>query len=163
MKTIELLKTIEKHANYSTRDLADILLEDEHSIIHTLSQLEQQKIICGYHTIINWNKTDQDHIMSMIEIGAIPERGYGYDRIAHKIASYDEIDSLYLMSGKTEFTAIIYGKTMQEVADFVGSKLACIDGVKSTTTLFVLKQYKYNGEMMDLKETMKEERLVVTP
>ena len=162
MKQELLLSLLETNARYSTRDLADILLEDEDSVIHTMNELEKKKIICGYHTIINWDKTNRDKVMAMIEVEVSPERDYGYDRIARNIYRYPEVDTMYLMSGKSEFMVIIYGKTMQEVSNFVGSKLATTDHVTSTSTFFVLKEYKVNGVVFG-DEEKPEERLVVTP
>ena len=162
MKQELLLSLLETNARYSTRDLADILLEDEDSVIHTMNELEKKKIICGYHTIINWDKTNRDKVMAMIEVEVSPERDYGYDRIARNIYRYPEVDTMYLMSGKSEFIVIIYGKTMQEVSNFVGSKLATTDHVTSTSTFFVLKEYKVNGVVIG-DEEKPEERLVVTP
>ena len=162
MKQELLLSLLETNARYSTRDLADILLEDEDSVIHTMNELEKKKIICGDHTIINWDKTNRDKVMAMIEVEVSPERDYGYDRIARNIYRYPEVDTMYLMSGKSEFIVIIYGKTMQEVSNFVGSKLATTDHVTSTSTFFVLKEYKVNGVVFG-DEEKPEERLVVTP
>ena len=162
MKQELLLSLLETNARYSTRDLADILLEDEDSVIHTMNELEKKKIICGYHTIINWDKTNRDKVMAMIEVEVSPERDYGYDRIARNIYRYPEVDTMYLMSGKSEFIVIIYGKTRQEVSNFVGSKLATTDHVTSTSTFFVLKEYKVNGVVFG-DEEKPEERLVVTP
>ena len=162
MKQELLLSLLETNARYSTRDLADILLEDEDSVIHTMNELEKKTIICGYHTIINWDKTNRDKVMAMIEVEVSPERDYGYDRIARNIYRYPEVDTMYLMSGKSEFIVIIYGKTMQEVSNFVGSKLATTDHVTSTSTFFVLKEYKVNGVVFG-DEEKPEERLVVTP
>ena len=113
MKKELLLSLLETNARYSTRDLADVLLEDEESVIHTMSDLEKKKVICGYHTIINWEKTNKDKVMALIEVDVTPERDFGYDRVAKNIYSYPEVDTMYLMSGKSEFIVIIYGRTMQ--------------------------------------------------
>ena len=94
MKQELLLSLLETNARYSTRDLADILLEDEDSVIHTMNELEKKKIICGYHTIINWDKTNRDKVMAMIEVEVSPERDYGYDRIARNIYRYPEVDKM---------------------------------------------------------------------
>ena len=157
-----LLSLLETNARYSTKDLADVLLEDEESVIHTMSELERKKIICGYHTIINWDKTNKDKVMALIEVEVTPERDYGYDRIARNIYRFPEVDTMYLMSGKAEFIVIIYGRTMQEISNFVGAKLATTQNVTSTTTFFVLKEYKVNGVVLD-EEEKKYDRLVVTP
>ena len=109
MKKELLLSLLETNARYSTRDLADVLLEDEESVIHTMSDLEKKKVICGYHTIINWEKTNKDKVMALIEVDVTPERDFGYDRVAKNIYRYPEVDTMYLMSGKSEFIVIIYG------------------------------------------------------
>ena len=157
-----LLSLLEKNARMDTKDLADILLADEASVIHEMSALEKQKIICGYHTVVNWDKANQERVMAMIEVGVTPEREFGYDRVAKNIYRYPEVDTMYLMSGRSEFIVIIYGKTMQEISNFVGAKLACIEQVKSTVTLFVLKEYKVNGIALE-DDDKPSERLVVTP
>lgn len=157
-----LLSLLEKNARMDVKDLADILLADEESIIHEMNELEKNKIICGYHTVVNWDKANHERVMAMIEVGVTPEREFGYDRVAKNIYRYPEVDTMYLMSGRSEFIVIIYGKTMQEISNFVGSKLACIEQVKSTVTLFVLKEYKVNGIILE-EEDKTNERLVVTP
>lgn len=157
-----LLSLLEKNARMDTKDLADILLADEASVIHEMSELEKEKIICGYHTVVNWDKANQERVMAMIKVGVTPEREFGYDRVAKNIYRYPEVDTMYLMSGRSEFIVIIYGKTMQEISNFVGAKLACIEQVKSTVTLFVLKEYKVNGIALE-DDDKPSERLVVTP
>lgn len=162
MKQELLLSLLETNARYSTRDLADILLEDEDSVIHTMNELEKKKIICGIIPLSIGIKQTVIKSWQMIEVEVSPERDYGYDRIARNIYRYPEVDTMYLMSGKSEFIVIIYGKTMQEVSNFVGSKLATTDHVTSTSTFFVLKEYKVNGVVFG-DEEKPEERLVVTP
>ena len=100
--------------------------------------------------------------MALIEVEVTPERDYGYDRIARNIYRFPEVDTMYLMSGKAEFIVIIYGRTMQEISNFVGAKLATTQNVTSTSTFFVLKEYKVNGVVLD-EEEKKYDRLVVTP
>lgn len=162
MERALLLSLLSENARYSTEDLADILLSDEESVIHTMDELEKNKIICGYHTIINWDKTNKERVMALIQVTVTPERDYGYDRIAANLYRYPEVDTMYLLSGSSEFVVIVYGKTMQEIANFVGSKLATTDKVTSTSTLFVLKKYKENGFVFD-EEQKEDKRLVVTP
>ena len=158
-----LLSLVEKNAKRSAKDLADILMESEENVLESLSELERKRVINGYHTIINWDKANIDRVMAVIDVTCTPERDYGYDRIAEMIYSYPEVDTMYLISGKSEFMVVIYGKTMQEVANFVGSKLATVQGVSGTSTNFVLKQYKSNGIIFDQDKREIDERLIVTP
>lgn len=159
MDEIALLKVLENNPAISTSDLADVLNEKEETVRQTKERLEQQHVICGYHTIINWDKTNNDRVSAIIEVSAKPERDVGYDKIAEKIGRFEEVSSLYLMSGKSEFMVIIEGKSMREVADFVAQKLAPIDGVTSTVTCFLLKKYKVEGVAME-QEELKDERVL---
>ena len=158
----QLLTYIEKNANMDRHSLADVLQAEESDVLNTLNTLEKEKVICGYHTIINWNKANKEHVTSIIFADATPEREFGYENIARKIYNYPEVDSMHLMSGKSDFIIMIHGKTMKEIADFVATKLACIDGITATSTLFVLQTYKSNGFIFTEEEN-KRERLVVTP
>ena len=158
-----LLSLIEKNARRSISDLADILQESEENVLEKLTVLEREKVINGYHTVINWDKANVDRVTAVIDVNCTPERDYGYDRVAGMISLYPEVDTMYLMSGKTEFIVIIYGKTMQEVSNFVGSKLAVVEGVTGTCTNFVLKQYKSAGVIFDSNNEEENERLIVTP
>lgn len=157
MDEIQLLKALENNPRVSITDLADILNEKADEVEKEKTKLEKDKVICGYHTVINWDKTSREQVSAVIEVSAKPERDVGYDNIAKKIARFDEVSSLYLMSGTSEFMVIIEGRSMREIADFVGQKLAPIDGVTSTVTCFVLKKYKVEGIMME-QEELKDER-----
>ncbi|MDD8049484.1 MAG: Lrp/AsnC family transcriptional regulator [Thomasclavelia sp.] len=158
-----LLSLLKNNARLEVTDLAAALNASEQEVENSIKDLEKRKVICGYHTLINYDKTNDEEVLALIQIDAAPEREYGYDRVAKTIYNFEEIDTLYLLSGSHEFMAMIKGRTMQEVARFVGSKLAPLDGVTATATLFVLKQYKHNGVIFDETSDKSEERLVVTP
>ena len=162
MDVMQLLNLLADDPRATVCDLADILGESEENVQKGIDELEQKKILCGYHTVINWDKTNIEHVDAFIGVSAKPERDTGYDRIAERIAKFPEVASLYLLSGTSEFMVSLNAKTMREVADFVGSKLAPIEGVTSTVTMFVLRQYKVNGMMMDMKEELKDDRMIVS-
>ncbi|MBQ7888887.1 MAG: Lrp/AsnC family transcriptional regulator [Erysipelotrichaceae bacterium] len=162
MDELMLLEALEQNARLKVTDLADILNSSEDEVRKTIDRLKKEKVICGYHTVINWDKANKEKVVALIEVNATPERDKGYDNVAQQIVKYPEVSSLYLMSGKYEFTVIIKGKTMREVAEFVGSKLAPIDGVKGTVTSFVLKQYKIEGVPLEENRSA-QTRLAVTP
>ena len=162
MDELKLLELLSEYPRASVTDLADILGESEETVEETKNSLESRKVICGYHTVINWDKTSIDHVDAFIGVSAKPERNKGYDNIAERIARFPEVSSLYLTSGTSEFLLSINAKTMREVADFVGGKLAPIDGVTSTVTMFVLKKYKVNGVTMEMKQEVEDDRLPVS-
>ena len=158
----ELLKLIEKNARYEIKDLSSCLNESDESISKELERLEDEGIIVGHHTIINWEKADVEITKAIIFVSCMPERVAGYDKIAHRISRYPEVESLYLISGKAEFVLQVNGKDMREVSNFVAHKLAPTEGVTGTETMFVLKEYKRSG--VDLSGEKEDgERLLVTP
>lgn len=152
MDTLQLLHCLENDPAASVTDLADILNEKPQDVASEKARLEKEKVICGYHTVINWDKTDEERTEAIIEVAAKPERGRGYDRIAEKIARLPEVTDLYLVSGKSEFLVMVTNRTMRQVAEFVGQRLAPIDGVQSTVTCFLLKKYKVDGIAMEFEE-----------
>ena len=123
--------------------------------------MEKEHIICGYNTIIDWDKTSEEKVTALIEVKVTPQRGLGFDSIAERIYQYDEITSVYLMSGGFDLTVMIEGKTLKEVAFFVANKLATLDSVISTSTHFVLKQYKEQGFFIENEAA--DERGFVSP
>ena len=158
----ELLKLLEKNARYETKDLAALLNEEEANVENKIKECEDKHIIVGYHTIINWERADIEISKAIIFVSCVPERETGYDRIAERIAKYPEVETLYLISGKSEFLLQVNGKDMREVSNFVAHKLAPTEGVTGTETMFVLKEYKRNGA--NLASNREDgERLLVTP
>ena len=152
MNELKLLHILENDPRPNVTDLADILNESQQEVADTMERLENDKVICGYHTVINWDKTDENVCEAIIEVSSKPERGRGYDRIAEKIARLPEVTDLFLMSGKNEFFVKVKGKTMRQVADFVGSRLAPIDGVQATVTCFLLRKYKVDGVCLEFEQ-----------
>jgi len=156
-----LLKAIENNSRRTVVDLAAMFGASEEAISNELSEMEKDRIICGYHTLINWDNTSIEKVTALIEVRVTPQRGEGFDKIAERIYLFREVKSLYLMSGGFDFTVIVEGTTMKEVALFVGQKLAPLEAVISTATHFVLKKYKDYGIILD--EEQKDERMAVTP
>ncbi|WZL80656.1 Lrp/AsnC family transcriptional regulator [Vallitaleaceae bacterium 9-2] len=157
----QLLYALENHSKRTVKDLAAMFGTSEDIISQELTQMEKERIICGYHALINWDKTNTDKVTALIEVRVTPQRGEGFDKIARRIYMFEEVKSVYLMSGGFDLTVIIEGATMKEVALFVGQKLAPLDSVLSTATHFVLKKYKDYGVIFE--EERKDERMAVTP
>ena len=157
----KILAVLEKNARIDLKDLAVLLGESEAAVANAIADIEKEHIICGYHTLINWDNTSEEKVMALIEVKVTPQRGMGFDKIAERIYQYNEVNAVYLMSGAYDFTVFIEGKTMKEVALFVSSKLSTLDSVLSTATHFVLKKYKDHGTA--LVEEVHDERMLVTP
>lgn len=158
-KKVEVLRLIQNNSRLSVKDIAVMLGLDENEVESLIKEMEKDQIICGYNTVINWDKTDDERVTALIEVKVQPQRGEGFDRVAERIYNYEEVTSLYLMSGGFDMTVLIEGKTMKEVAQFVARKLSPMDGVLSTSTHFVLKKYKESGTKIEQRK--KDERQVV--
>ena len=157
----KILAVIEKNSRIDLRDLAALLGESEIAVANEIADMERENIICGYHTMINWENTGSEKVVAFIEVKVTPQRGMGFDKIAERLYQYSEVDSVYLMSGSFDFAVIIEGKTMREVAQFVSEKLSTINAVLSTATHFILKKYKDHGTVMCQKS--EDERMLITP
>ncbi len=157
----ELLAIIEKNSRIDLRELAVLLGVEEIDVVNELAALEAEGIICGYHTLINWENTSIDKVTALIEVRVTPQRGQGFDSIAERIYKYSEVRSVYLISGGYDLMVILEGKTLREVSNFVSDKLSTLDTVLSTATHFILKKYKDHGTI--LVKTKSDEREKITP
>ncbi len=157
----KLLNIIEKNSRIDLREVAIILGVEEITVVNELAALEAEGIICGYHTMIDWDKAGVDKVQALIEVKVTPQRGRGFEQIAERIYNYSEVTSTYLMSGGYDLLVILEGKTLNEVSTFVREKLSTIDEVMSTATHFILKKYKDHGTVMTKKK--KDEREAFMP
>lgn len=156
----QILEILEKDARTSAEQIAAMTGKTVDEINAEIKRLEDENIIAGYTTVINWDKTEKETVNALIEVKVTPTRGLGFDKVASRIYNFPEVKALYLMSGSYDFTVLIEGKTMKEVALFVAEKLAPLESVMSTATHFVLKKYKDDGVI--LHEKYEDDREVIT-
>ena len=156
-----LLELLEQDCTQSPAQLAAQAGMTEAEAKDELRRLEEEGVILGYQAVIDWDRVKRENVTALIEVKVTPQRGMGFDKIAERIYQYSEVTSVYLMSGAFDFTVIIEGKTMREVAQFVSEKLSPMDSVLSTATHFVLKKYKDHGTVMCGKA--EDERMMITP
>ena len=157
----EILSLLEKNSRINTKELAVMTGLSEVEVINEISKMEQEGIICAYHTLINWEKTTKEKVNALIEVRVTPQRGQGFDSIAQRIYNYPEVTAVYLISGGYDLLVSIDGKSLKEVSSFVSEKLSTLEYVLSTATHFVLKKYKDHGTIFDEKKT--DIREVITP
>ena len=157
----KILTIIEKNSKVDLKELAIILGEEEIDVANEIRAMEEEGIICGYHTLIDWEKTSIEKVSALIEVRVTPQRGQGFDSIAERIYKYPEVNSVYLLSGGYDLLVTLEGKTLKEVASFVSDKLSTLDTVLSTASHFILKKYKDHGTIMTGKK--KDERQLMTP
>ena len=156
----EILRYLEKNSRVNLSELAVLLGTDEAWVANEIADMEKEKIICGYHTLIDWDKTGVEQVTALIEVRVTPQRSQGFDRVAERIYNYPEVSAVYLISGGYDLLITLEGKTLKEVSRFVTEKLSTVDSVISTATFFILKKYKDHGTIMVPKK--ESERMLVT-
>ena len=141
----KFLKMLEDDAKLTPEQIAVMCDKEVGEIRDLIREYENEGIILGYKTIIDWDKTDREYVSALIELKVTPQRDRGFDKVAEKIYNYPEVQSVYLMSGSFDLAVFIEGKTMREVAFFVAQKLAPLEYIQATATHFILRKYKDKG------------------
>jgi len=156
-----LLELLHQNATIPRGDLAKMLNLSVEEIDSRIERYEKDQVILGYQAVVDPEKIDADAVNAFIEVSITPERGGGFDRLAERIARFDEVKSCWLMSGGYDLAILVEGNNLREIARFVSEKLSTVEGVVSTATRFRLKTYKQNGMLLSRAPSV--ERLPVTP
>ncbi len=155
----KILELLEKDSTLTIHDLAVMLDKDENEVAAAIEQFKKDGVILGNKLLINWSKTQRELVTALIELKVTPEFGKGFDQIAERLYQYEQVKTVYLMSGGYDIALMIEGRTLNEVAMFVAEQLSPMDTVVSTATHFVLKKYKQDGVLYE--KPQKDERLVM--
>ncbi len=161
MDTAKLLQLLESDCTLRPDQLAAMLGAAEEEVVAAVKKLQDDRVILGYQAVIDWDATARESVTALIEVKVTPQRGEGFDRVAERIYQYDEVESVYLMSGAFDLTVIISGRSLKEVAHFVGSKLATLEDVTGTATHFILHKYKENHLIFEKREEQDKEWIFV--
>lgn len=156
----ELLELLVEDSRFTSAKLAKMVSRSETEVRNAIAQMEAEGLIVGYTTIVNTDMLGDDRVQALIEVKVTPERNKGFDAVAEEIVKFDEVESVYLMSGGYDFTAVVNGRNLKEVAMFVSERLSTLDNVISTTTHFILKKYKVDGMRV---EKNVDNRIAVNP
>lgn len=156
----EILSILEKNSKIDLNELAVLLGTTSENVFNEIAAMEKEGVICGYHTLIDWDKISEDKVTALIEVRVTPQRGQGFDTVAERIYNYPEVNSVYLISGGFDLLITLQGKSLKEVSLFVSEKLSALDTVLSTSTHFILKKYKDHGTIMSAKP--KDQREVLS-
>ena len=156
-----ILEILTEDARTSMSSIAMQTGRSEADVKNAIERMELENIIVKYPAMVNWDAVDVEQVEALIEVKVAPQRGEGYDAIAEQIYRFEEVSSVYLMSGAYDLMVLMRGKTLKELALFVTTKLSTLEHVTSTATHFVLKRYKDNGVI--LTEQKHDKRLVVSP
>ncbi len=158
---IEILRLLSEDGRYSAKEIAARLNSTEKQVKASISRMEKEGVIAGYRAMFDETILPETAVKAIIEVKTHPERNGGFDRIARRISKFSKVESVSLVSGGFDLLLEVRGENLQDVAEFVSSKLATIDGVMSTSTHFMLKKYKELGKMMQDEDN--SERLRVSP
>ena len=153
---LKLLQLLEEDCTLTNAQLAAMMGLSEEEVAKEKAQLERDRVVLGYKAIVDWDRTQREAVTALIEVKVTPQRGNGFDRVAERIYQYDEVESVYLMSGSFDLTVIISGRTLKEVATFVSQKLSTLEDVTSTATHFILKKYKEKHLIFPTQEEQAE-------
>ncbi|MDD4839210.1 MAG: Lrp/AsnC family transcriptional regulator [Clostridia bacterium] len=156
----DLLALLQEDARFSYEKLAKMTSTTKEQVEDAVAALEADGIIVGYTTVLNSDLLEEEKVQALIEVRVTPQRNKGFDAIAEEVIKFDEVESVYLMSGGYDLTVVVNGKNLKEVAMFVSERLSTLDDVISTTTHFILKKYKLNGKLLEEKI---DNRIVVNP
>lgn len=157
----EILRVLEEDARTPLGDVAAMVDLEEEEVEGRLESLEEEGVIRGYRTVIDWERAGAEHVYAYIDLDVELQRETGYDEIAERITRFDEVESLRLVSGTTDLRLVVKGSSMKEVAFFVAEKISSLEQVRDTVTSFVLKSYKESGVVLRGEE--ESGRLPVTP
>ena len=148
----DLLKLLMQNARFTDEQLAVMLDTTEEDVRNRIEKLEQDGVIRGYKPVVDWDKVDTERVVARIELNVLPKRDFGFDEIAKRIMMFDEVETIYLVSGTYDLAITVAGRSFKDVALFVAQKLSPMDGVTSTSTSFVLRKYKEKNIIIEDEE-----------
>lgn len=157
----QLLELLQEDCRLPLEKLAVMLGTTTEEVAETIDSLEERRVILRYAPTINWDKTDRERVEAMIQVSVTPQRDKGFDEVAKRIYRFEEVKSVYLMSGSYDLLVLVEGRTLKECALFVSSKLSTLEMVTGTATSFILKRYKEEGVVFEESKT--DNRLVISP
>ncbi|AGN37714.1 putative transcriptional regulator AlaR [Bacillus paralicheniformis ATCC 9945a] len=161
-KETEILEILEENSRLEPETIAKMANISQEETKAIIEKLEKEKVIIDYSAMIDWRKVDgHEGVTAMIDVKVTPKRGVGFDEVAERIYRFQEVESVYLMSGVYDLSVVIRGRTMSDISHFVSEKLSTLESVVSTTTHFILKKYKHDGKVFDSGDD--DKRIVVSP
>ncbi len=157
----DILKILENDARITTKQIAARIGISSAKVSQAIKQAEKDRIILKYKTVINWDKMEDEQVWALIEVKVTPQKDVGFDSISERICRSPQARTVYLVSGTNDLLVLVVDKTMHEIADFVSQKIAHIEGVQETITHFLLKRYKEDGEIIEGKEEIKRQPVIL--
>ncbi len=157
----EILKILENDARTTAKQISAMTGTPSTEVTKQIKQAEKDRTILKYKAIVNWDKVENEQVWALIEVKLTPEKDVGFDSVAERIYRFPQTRSVYLISGTYDLFILVTGKTNHEIADFVSQKLSHVEGVQGTVTQFVLKRYKEDGEIIEEREEVKRQPVIL--
>jgi len=157
----DILKILESDARTTPKQIATMTGTTTGEVNRLIKEAEKERTILKYKTIVNWDNVENEQVWALIEVKLTPEKDVGFDSVAERVYRFPQTRSVYLVSGTYDLFVLAVGKSSHEIADFVSQKLSHIEGVQGTMTQFVLKRYKEDGEIVEGKEEVKRQPVIL--
>ncbi|MFC2038567.1 Lrp/AsnC family transcriptional regulator [Chloroflexota bacterium] len=157
----EILQILEDEGRATAKQISQKTGTPRSEVSKSIKQAEKDRVILKYKAIINWDKVENEHVLALIEVRLTPEKNVGFDSVAERISRFPQTQSVYLISGTYDLFVLVSGKTNQAISDFISQNLSHIDGVQETTTQFVMKRYKEDGEIIEEKEEVRRQPVIL--
>jgi len=157
----EILQILENDARTTIKQISTMTGTPSAEVTKAIKQAEKDRTILKYKTVINWDKVEDEQVWALIGVKLTPQKDVGFDSIAERIYRFPQTRTVYLVSGTYDLLVLVVCKTSHEIADFVSEKLAPIEGVQETVTQFLLKRYKEDGEIIEGKEEVKRQTVIL--
>ncbi len=156
----QILDILKNDSRFSAKSIASMIGQTEDVVAQRIADMEESGVLVKYTTIVNSEMTGDDYVVALIEVKVTPQSTHGFDNIAREIMAYNEVSSVYLMSGAYDLVVIVEGKSIKNVSSFISEKLSVMDNVISTATHFILKKYKSEGIVLDKENSKKREVMI---
>jgi DNA-binding Lrp family transcriptional regulator len=157
----DILKILEHDAQTTLKQMAEMTGMSQAEVSKLIKQAIKDRTILKYKAIINWDNIEDEQVWALIEVKLTPQKDVGFDSVAERVYRFPQTRTVYLVSGTYDLFVLVVGKTNHEIADFVSQKLSHIEGVKETVTQFILKRYKEDGEIIEGKEEVKRQPVIL--
>lgn len=157
----DILKILEDDARTTPKQIAAMTGTPQTEVARLIKQAQKDRTILKYKAIVNWDQVDDEQVWAVIEVKLTPEKDVGFDSVAERIYRFPQTRTVYLVSGTYDLFVLVVGRSNHEIADFVSQKLSHIEGVRETFTQFVLKRYKEDGEIVEGKEEVKRQPVIL--
>ncbi len=144
-----VLRELARDARLDAAQIAANLGSDEDAVADAIREAQERNIVLGYGAKINWETLGLSTVYAVVEVTVEPQENVGYNAVARRIARFDEVQTVYFVSGAYDLLVMIAADNMRGISDFVGERLATMSGVKGTTTRVLMRRYKEDGVYID--------------